>query len=283
MTQTSYSDETLADFRRVQHLAYEAAAAVAAGLTPGVTERQAAQRLGDTLERQGVSSYFHQPFAWFGPRAMFEGLRTPLDFFPTDTPLERGMGGILDVAPILEGIAVDIGYTFGDSPQVLAQLRDLKQFRTLILEQVLAERSMREIYASVDVALRELGYVNCHRRYPFAVLAHKVDKVATVPFAQKTRLFGFGLPSGLPLLGRALAARMTGERLGSAFWNGGAGAKRRPQAGLWAVEPHIGKDGVGAKWEELLVITPSTAFWLDDDLPHVKSWSRPPGEQYAHA
>jgi len=31
---------------------------------------------------------------------------------------------------------------------------------------------------------------------------------------------------------------------------------------------------VGAKFEELLVVTDDDAFWLDDDLPHVRRWSR---------
>lgn len=43
--------------------------------------------------------------------------------------------------------------------------------------------------------------------------------------------------------------------------------------GLWAVEPHLGFAGVGAKFEELLVITDDDAYWLDDDLPHVRRWA----------
>lgn len=38
--------------------------------------------------------------------------------------------------------------------------------------------------------------------------------------------------------------------------------------GLWAIEPHIGAQGFGAKFEELLVVEPDRAFWLDDDVPH---------------
>jgi hypothetical protein len=38
------------------------------------------------------------------------------------------------------------------------------------------------------------------------------------------------------------------------------------------VEPHIGFRGVGVKFEELLVVTDGDAFWLDDDLPHVRRW-----------
>ncbi|AXL93336.1 hypothetical protein C4J65_16795 [Streptomyces sp. CB09001] len=51
-----------------------------------------------------------------------------------------------------------------------------------------------------------------------------------------------------------------------------------PRAGLWAVEPRPGLRGTGAKFEEILVVTDSadpeeSAFWLDDDLPHVRRWA----------
>jgi hypothetical protein len=48
---------------------------------------------------------------------------------------------------------------------------------------------------------------------------------------------------------------------------------RRATPGLWAVEPHVAIDGVGAKFEELLVVTDSGAHWLDDDVPHVRRWA----------
>ena len=55
------------------------------------------------------------------------------------------------------------------------------------------------------------------------------------------------------------------------LWNASRLAAAPPDPGLWAIEPHIRKDGVGAKWEEILVVTDSTAYWLDDDLPHVRA------------
>jgi hypothetical protein len=30
---------------------------------------------------------------------------------------------------------------------------------------------------------------------------------------------------------------------------------------------------VGAKFEEILVVTEEDAYWLDDDPPHVKRWA----------
>jgi hypothetical protein len=56
------------------------------------------------------------------------------------------------------------------------------------------------------------------------------------------------------------------------LWNGDRQADEPPEPGLWAIEPHIRKDGIGAKWEELLVVTEGDAWWLDDDLPHVRAW-----------
>lgn len=52
----------------------------------------------------------------------------------------------------------------------------------------------------------------------------------------------------------------------------------QPRPGLWAVEPHLGFRGTGAMFEEVLVVTDSkdpeqSAFWLDDDLPHVRRWA----------
>lgn len=50
-----------------------------------------------------------------------------------------------------------------------------------------------------------------------------------------------------------------------------------PWPGLWAIESHPGIHGIGARGEEVLVVTGSRdqaerAFWWDDDLPHVRRW-----------
>lgn len=38
-------------------------------------------------------------------------------------------------------------------------------------------------------------------------------------------------------------------------WNASHGSNEKPDPGLWTIELHIGHDGVGAKWEEMLVVT----------------------------
>ena len=37
-----------------------------------------------------------------------------------------------------------------------------------------------------------------------------------------------------------------------------------PKTGVWAIEPHIRAGEFGAKFEELLIVEPDRAYWLDD-------------------
>jgi Xaa-Pro aminopeptidase len=283
MTAAVYNAMQLSRFRDVQQLAYRCAEEVARSLEPGVTEKEAARQLGERLRGEGVRSFFHQPFAWFGDRTCFSGFRTPLDFFPSDRRLESGMAAILDVAPIRRGYAADIGYAFscGSNPLVERGVADLEGFRSLILEKVNEGQSLGEIYRSVEDLLADLGYRNCHRKYPFGVLAHRVYRQPPLALANR-RVLGFGLTAVLGFVGQvalsrvpvALAHRLPRFRQGSPFCNLGPGSDERPEAGLWAFEPHIAREDVGVKWEELLVIDESKAYWLDDDLPHVRRWRR---------
>jgi hypothetical protein len=57
---------------------------------------------------------------------------------------------------------------------------------------------------------------------------------------------------------------------GSVLWNAGHGSNKKPDPGLWAIEPHIGRNGVGARWEEMLVVTDSDAYWLDNAVSHLR-------------
>ncbi len=277
MTASYYSPKQLDRFRSVQRLAYDCAQQVGDGLREGATEQEAAARLGDLLLSHGVRTYFHEPFAWFGDRTRFRRFRKSAHFFPSARRLELGMPVILDVAPIVDGYAADIGYafSFGHNPVVEQGLRDLRGFRTLILERVRAGDTVGEIYRCVDERLFGLGYQNIHRKYPFGVLAHRVYRQPSHALAGVLggrRVMGFGLSAALGLLAQEGAARLPllGQR--SPFVYTGPGSEEPPEAGLWAVEPHIARGEVGVKWEELLVIVKDDAYWLDDDLPHVRRW-----------
>jgi hypothetical protein len=144
----------------------------------------------------------------------------------------------------------------------------LGSLRALILELILQERTMRDVYRSVDAAIASAGYENAHRIYPSRVLGHKVGAIplrgrrspTIAGFDARTLLyFSRQLLPALPGIGR------------TPLWNDSRLADVRPAPGLWAFEPHIRKGGIGAKWEELLVITDSDAYWLDDELPHVRA------------
>lgn len=259
--------EDLGRFRDVQRLAYACAEAVAAELTPGVTEREAAARMQRWLEARGVDDWFHRPFAWFGDRTAFRGLIAPHQFFPTDRRLAPGMAFILDVAPIVDGYVADIGYagSLGANAALDQARLDLLAHRALILAGVKARKPFCAIYTEVDALLASQGYDNRHRCYPFGVLAHRVDRVAG-PGAGLT-LAGFGLRG----LGSLLRSFTVGLPAGwSPLWGQSITSNHPPEPGLWAIEPHLGRQGLGAKFEELLVVTPNDAYWLDDDVPHVR-------------
>jgi Xaa-Pro aminopeptidase len=179
------------------------------------------------------------------------------------------MSYILDVAPVREGFTADIGYAgcVGRNPVFEQMVADLSEYRTLIEAEVRAGNSFRDIYAEVDRLAAKHGYTPAHHMYPGKVLAHEVWPVRQP--GPRTVLVGFGNRS-LRRLGRSLLVSI-GEGW-SPLWSGGRRSDHSPVAGLWAIEPHLGFRGVGVKFEELLVVTEDDAYWLDDDLPHVRRW-----------
>jgi Xaa-Pro aminopeptidase len=266
---TDLDDRDLDRFREVQQLAYRCVQEVGAALRPGITERQAAGRLRRALIDGGVQDWFHIPFAWFGERTTLEGFGNPLKFFPSNRRIEEGMPYILDVAPIVDGYTSDIGYAgcLGDNPLHDRMMTDLAEYRPLILDLVRERRPLSEIYAEVDALAAKQGYQPAHHTYPGRVLAHQVWRVRSR--GPKTVVAGFGNRS-LRTLARSIGVGF--QEGWSPLWAGGHRSDHPPVKGLWAIEPHLGFHGVGVKFEELLVVTDDDAFWLDDDLPHVRRW-----------
>ncbi|WP_163506949.1 M24 family metallopeptidase [Fodinicola acaciae] len=270
----TYTDRDLGGFREAQQLAYACAQKVADWLEPGVTERQAAGKLRHELVASGVDDFFHVPFAWFGDRTAFRHFRGPLDFFASGRTLREGMPFVLDCAPVIDGYTADIGYggRIGDN-RIWDQLfADLREYRDLILRRVRERATLDDIYADVDALIARHGYDNRHRVYPGRVIGHQVTRIKAAGPRGLT-VFGFGVRT-LQTLGRELISeRMHGR---SPLWADGRSSRHAPTPGLWAVEPHIGFGDVGIKFEELLVVTDdpdNPAYWLDDDLPHVRGWS----------
>ncbi|MGK5637791.1 M24 family metallopeptidase [Streptomyces sp. URMC 126] len=264
--------EDLAGFREVQRLAYACAEAVAAQLVPGMTERDAARLQREWLRRRGVRDWFHLPFAWFGDRTAFTGFRVPTQFFPSGRRLAPGMPFVLDLAPVYRGFTADVGYSgcLGPDPLHARMLDDLLDHRDLILRGVRERRPLRAVYEDVDRLMTRQGYANRHRAYPFGVIAHKVGRVRDR--RRSPRVLGFGTQALKGLASDALHGHREGW---SPLWSPYRFSDHPPTPGLWAVEPHLGFRGTGVKFEELLVVTDSrdpeeSAFWLDDDLPHVR-------------
>jgi methionine aminopeptidase len=262
----------LAKFREVQQLAYAAAQSVAQALEPGVTEKQAARWIREYLLDRGVQDWFHTPFAWFGDRTAFRGFRTPLQFFPTHRRLTEGMAFILDCAPVREGYVADIGYAgcLGTNRIYEQLMDDLGEYRELIVTRVNDGVPLRQIYREVDALIAQQGYDNRHCVYPGRVIAHQVGRVRS----RLPRLVaaGFGIRSIQTLLGDLIVERMHHR---SPLWTDGLRSDHPATPGLWAVEPHIAFRDVGVKFEEILVVTTTgAAYWLDDDLPHVRRWQR---------
>ncbi|MCC2635258.1 MAG: aminopeptidase family protein [Ramlibacter sp.] len=263
--------EDLEQFRHVQRLAYAAAEAVAKELKPGMTEKQAARLQEVWLLDHGVTDWFHSPFAWFGDRTAFQGFKVALQFLPTNRRLEENMPFILDNAPVVNGYVADIGYAgvLGKNPILDLLLDDLAAHRTLILDLIRQRRPMSEVSRAVDALILKQGHAPRHKAYPFETLAHTVQPMAPRQKQTPTTLFKFGLQA-VEALGRlGLVARRQGW---SPIWSSNDSSNHAPVPGLWAVEPHLGFHGVGAKFEELLVITEDDAFWLDDESPHVRRW-----------
>ena len=140
--------------------------------------------------------------------------------------------------------------------------------RDLIVQQDKQPLPLAQVSQAVDRLCAEQGPLPRHKAYPFEVLAHRVEKLGT--HQTKLALARFGVRNVATLVKNAL---VTARREGwSPLWSSHSRSQHPPTPGLWAVEPHLGFRGVGAKFEELLVVTDTDAYWLDDDLPHVRRW-----------
>ncbi len=83
--QHGFSETDLSRFREVQRLAYRCTVEISHDLTEGVTEIEACARMESWLRKRGVQDFFHKPFAWFDPRAAFEGFWNKFQSFQLKT------------------------------------------------------------------------------------------------------------------------------------------------------------------------------------------------------
>ena len=175
--------------------------------------------------------------------------------------LENGMAVIIDVAPCFNGVIADIGYSFsfGENQKVKKAREDLLLIREFLVKKVNQKIPRGEIYRGCTRFLSSMGYDNCHKKYPFGVLGHRLGYFPFESFP-KISIVGFQ-PQAIFLL-------LKESFNGSPIWDENGTKPLSP--GLWAVEPHLGGDDFGVKFEEILVVEKTRSFWLDNDLPHLK-------------
>jgi Xaa-Pro aminopeptidase len=256
---TQYSTTELAGFRLAQRIAYAAAASVEAALDVGATERDAAALLRRRLAEAGVRHYFHRPLVWFGDRTVLGDDWTDAAYLPTDRKLQLGMPVILDLAPIVDGYVADVAYSFafGDNFEMALMLAELAWFRDAIPRALRRGLTLAGAYRRLDAMIARRGYSNRHRANPLRAIGHRVARL------------GMDAPHQDYDVDRARV-----DPKAWPLWSDREECAGPVPYGVWAVEPHLGRDGVGAKFEELLVVTADGVYWLDDDLPHVKRASR---------
>lgn len=283
-----YSAVELDRFRQVQRRAYDMALAVETRLREGMTEIDVHRQIVAEQARNDVVQVFHQPYALFGRRTMLGPGWSPqvdgvLDlatadptpsasFLPTGAVLDQGEPVIIDVAPVVQGIASDAGYScvLGENPAFDELDRGLARIRSFLLDGVRSGAAMGSIARELDVLLAQRGWESCHRHYPDRALGHMVFPLGPEP-TRPSPIPGFGTAAAEGLLAAGRAALQDARVY--PVWNGSPRADHRAAPGLWAVEPHIGRDGVGVKFEELLVVTEDDAYWLDDHLLHAQRWA----------
>jgi hypothetical protein len=179
---------------------------------------------------------------------------------------------ILDLAPAQHGVAADVGYTcvLGSNPTFTELDSGLALIRNFLLEGIRAGETLLDLYCQLDVLLAKRGWDNIHQHYPDRAMGHRVFNLPHEP-DRPSPIPGFGTAAAEALLSAGLHAIENGACY--PIWNDSTFCDLPPTPGLWAVEPHIGKDGVGAKFEEILVVTEDDAYWLDDATPHTQRWA----------
>lgn len=265
-----FTDHQLDQFRRWQVVSYGALGEVVAQVVPGVSERDATRWAMKAYRREGADRFFHLPVALFGDRTTLPEPWTTESFWPTGRVLGAGDPVVLDASPIFDGYVVDTSLSFSPqpSPALAAAMADNLTYRASILHAVRSGATFREIAQVVDRDMTGRGDRNCHQLHPEAVLGHRVVRITDPSAVPPPDPSGFDTT----VLGWFIRGIGSAHDHGtpSPTWADQAISDHRPAPGLWAVEPHLARGDLGVKWEELLVIEDNDAYWLDDDVPHLR-------------
>lgn len=265
------TDRKLEGFAKAQRTNREVIHEVAQSVRPGDTEVEVARRIEVALERAGAKRWLHTPYVWWGERARFAPFKSwEADALPTHRRLLAGESFILDAAPLIDGAPADYAFSgiadaawaskqvAGDHAMLLQVLSDIKAE----LPQLAADATDGgSLYQSVNERCQQLGGEVVHSLYPASVLGHVFTDLPTT-FLNSRRV-GEGFQ--WPLVG-TYAICLAKHRIFGAPYPFINGEHRGRPHGLYAVEPHVARGQIGAKFESLLWIDGAESRWLDPEL-----------------
>ncbi len=265
----NFSKTELNRFRELQKICFSLQLKIAAQLSEGMDEKAATKIMMQEYRAAGVGNFFHLPVALFGPRAALPGKWRVGQFFPKANTLKINDSVILDASPLFDGYMVDTSYSFcfGQSASHAQMMRDLLAERQLILSAVNQGQTFAKIAEDVYTRAKAKGYDSAHEKHPGEVLGHRAGRWL-IGGNKGWRYNGFDGATLFWFIAKGKIAKL-GLKTQTPLWNRSATSDHKPTDGLWLVEPHFGKDGVGAKWEEILVIENGQAQWLQDDPPYL--------------
>jgi len=241
-------------FLKAQKVAFKSALEVQLMIKEGWSEIQTAKLMEEILRDNGVKSFFHRPFVWFGENTRYVNVKKYSDFKPTQRRLSPNEVVILDVAPIFQNYTCDIGHSFcfGEDKDYDKALIFLNQLRTKIVTYFAESSNGEEVWTKVNADILKSGFDNIHALYPFSVLGHRLHQSAEgFGFIN---LLNFEWPSYWNLISRGIYGQILSPH------------HQGELVGLWAIEPHIGCKNFGIKFEEILVVHRSGAYWLKDKV-----------------
>ncbi len=259
----------IAGIANAQRIARDAILSVADGVRPGDTERGVCARIERELDKARVEHWLHTPYAWWGERTRFDwhGAWEP-NALPSDRVLEPGEPFILDAAPLVSGFPADFAYSglagapsaarSGVHGELLGALEGIKRE---LIEWASPGARADEVCEHVEASAHAADLDVIHTRYPANVLGHTLEGFPN--FWSRAPRIGTGFQ--LPLLVTYATGIVLHHLVRGPYPFLRARAPGRAR-GLYAVEPHLGKGALGAKFESVLLIDGDETRWLDPNL-----------------
>jgi hypothetical protein len=271
---------------KIQNIAINCAKDTYKKLEVGTTEKEACEMMNEYLKKYGITEYFHHPFAWFGDRTKFHEFSRPLpllnkkfdlklpslknplphfglEFMPTDRALVKNEAVILDVAPIQGDHFADIGYSeyFGENEKFNKAKVFLETLKKEIPNIIRADRNIKRICRRVNDIIALAGYGNCHQLYPLSVLGHKVGNIPKIKLPN-FKVLGFSPKAFTFLFSHNLTAPFYFNKETPYLTDS---IDKDISNGFWAIEPHIGAQDFGLKFEEILRIDNDSIYWISQN------------------